>query len=161
MPQRELQKVKNRVAADAFRGLQSNFFLLLQLGYYEALGGWEFINTLPRELQLVTPEDIRRVANFYFNATNRSVAIYRRKLGAVETDEDFLAMTPEQRQQAVLWLQAAESYSLEGMQRFRADLDRMPDELPSQQVESIMPMIRYLMKKADERIAQLQAVEND
>src|SRR5262245_66196872 len=33
VPERELQKVKNQVAAKEFRRIQKNFFLMLQLGY--------------------------------------------------------------------------------------------------------------------------------
>lgn len=88
IPERELQKVKNRVLADSFRRLESNFYLMLQLGYYEALGGWEYINTAPQALLAVTPEDIKRVAGQYFGKEQRSVATYVRKAGAAAPPVD-------------------------------------------------------------------------
>jgi len=78
---RELQKVKNQIAADSFRRLGSNFFLLLQIGLYESTGDWRYINDGPKKLQAVTAEDIQRVASEYFAPENRAVAIYYRTEG--------------------------------------------------------------------------------
>ena len=77
--ERELRKVKNRVAARNYRKLQSNMSLLIQLAFNEAILEWQEINEGPRKEEAVTAADIRRVANKYFDATNRSVAVYRRK----------------------------------------------------------------------------------
>ena len=66
VPDDELQKVKNQNAAAEFRRLQSSFGLLLQLLIAEGYRGWETINTTGPELQAVSAEDIRRVANTYF-----------------------------------------------------------------------------------------------
>jgi len=76
---RELRKVKNRVAARNYRKLQSNMSLLIQLAFNEAILEWQEINEGPRKEEAVTAADIRRVVNRYFDATNRSVAVYRRK----------------------------------------------------------------------------------
>ena len=75
---RELRKVKNRVAASNYRRLENNMSLLIQLAFSEALLDWEEINEGPAKYEAVTADDIKRVANKYFNETNRSVAIYRR-----------------------------------------------------------------------------------
>ena len=65
---RELEKVKNNVIADQYRGLQSNFFLMIQLGYMEALGDWEYINYSSNRLLAVTAEDdIQHVVEKIFN----------------------------------------------------------------------------------------------
>jgi predicted Zn-dependent peptidase len=80
---RELQKVKNQNAASNFRGLRSSFGLMQQLMVREAWRGWETINTDPALYDAVTPEDIMRVANTYFDPENRAVAIYYR----LESDE--------------------------------------------------------------------------
>ena len=79
---RELQKVKNQYAAGAFRGIQSNFGLMVQLLLRDNTRGWQTINTDPARHQAVTPEDIRRVANTYFKPENRTIAIYYTKKAA-------------------------------------------------------------------------------
>ncbi len=79
LPDRELRKVKNRVAAGNYRRLESNMSLLVQLAFTEALLDWREINDGPKKYEAVTAADIRRVANKYFKPTNRSVATYRRQ----------------------------------------------------------------------------------
>lgn len=99
---RELQKVKNQYAAGVFRGLQSNFGLMVQLLLRDNLRGWETINTDPLRHQAVTPEDIRRVANNYFKPENRTIAIYNTKKapgGAVAADPALAGLTDEEKGQ--------------------------------------------------------------
>ena len=79
LPERELRKVKNRVAAGNYRRLENNMSLLIQLAFAEALLDWREINDGPKKYEAVTAADIRRVANRYFKTSNRSVATYRRK----------------------------------------------------------------------------------
>ena len=79
VPERELRKVKNRVAAGNYRRLENNMSLLIQLAFAEALLDWREINDGPKKYEAVTAADIRRVANKYFKPSNRSVATYRRK----------------------------------------------------------------------------------
>jgi len=76
--ERELRKVKNRVAASNYRRLENNMSLLVQLAFYETLLDWRELNDMPAKYEAVTAADIRRVAKTYFDETNRSVAIYRR-----------------------------------------------------------------------------------
>ena len=79
VPERELRKVKNRVAAGNYRRLENNMSLLVQLAVAEATIDWKEINDGPRKYEAVTAADIQRVAKEYFAATNRSVATFRRK----------------------------------------------------------------------------------
>jgi len=79
LPERELRKVKNRVAAQNYRKLENNMSLFVQLAFSEAVLDWREINEGPAKYEAVTAADIRRVANTYFKDTNRSVATYRRK----------------------------------------------------------------------------------
>ena len=79
LPERELRKVKNRVAAQNYRKLENNMSLLIQLAFAEAVLDWREINDGPAKYEAVTAADIRRVVNKYFADTNRSVATYRRK----------------------------------------------------------------------------------
>jgi predicted Zn-dependent peptidase len=79
IPERELRKVKNRVAAQNYRRLENNMSLFVQLAFAEAVLDWREINEGPAKYEAVTASDIRRVANRYFKATNRSVATFLRK----------------------------------------------------------------------------------
>ena len=80
VPERELRKVKNRVAAGNYRRLENNMSLLVQLAFFETLLDWREINEGPKKYEAVTAADIRRVANKYFTAANRSVATYKRAM---------------------------------------------------------------------------------
>ena len=82
IPERELRKVKNRVAAGNYRRLESNMSLMVQLAVAEATLDWREINDGPRKYEAVTAADIRRVATEYFAPTNRSVATYLRRPAA-------------------------------------------------------------------------------
>ncbi|MEO8434907.1 MAG: pitrilysin family protein [Pyrinomonadaceae bacterium] len=95
---RELQKVKNQYAAGAFRGIQSNFGLMVQLLLRDNNRGWETINTDPARHQAVTPEDIRRVANTYFKPENRTIAIYytKKAAGGAAAEDPALAGLSDQ-----------------------------------------------------------------
>jgi predicted Zn-dependent peptidase len=77
--ERELRKVKNRIAADNYRRLENNMSLLIQLAFAETLLDWREINEGPAKYEAVTAADIRRVATEYFKPTNRSVATYIRQ----------------------------------------------------------------------------------
>ncbi len=77
--ERELRKVKNRIAADNYRRLENNMSLLIQLAFAETLLDWREINEGPAKYEAVTAADIRRVATEYFRPTNRSVATYIRQ----------------------------------------------------------------------------------
>ena len=79
VPDRELRKVKNRVAAQNYRKLENNMSLLVQLAFAEAVLDWREINEGPAKYEAVTAADVQRVANKYFAESNRSVATYRRK----------------------------------------------------------------------------------
>jgi len=102
IPAEELQKVKNRIAADAYRRLQSQFFLMFQLLWYEGYGDWTYINSWAEATLAVTEEDVKRVAATYFKPENRAVAVYYRKAGS-QTEEwpPELAGLPGQQQEMI------------------------------------------------------------
>lgn len=96
----ELTKVKNQIAADSFRRLQSPFFLALQLLYYEGQGDWTYLNTSAERMLAVTAEDVQRVAKQYFAKENRTVAVYHRKAGTVaeEMPAELVGLPPQVQQ---------------------------------------------------------------
>jgi predicted Zn-dependent peptidase len=100
VPVVELQKVKNQIAADAFRGLESPFFLLIQLVFYDGLGHWEYLNEWSDLTRAVTAEDVQRVAKAYFAPENRVVGLYQRRAGSVEEEmpEGFDEVPPEMQE---------------------------------------------------------------
>jgi len=156
VPPRELQKVKNKMAADSFRRLQSGFFLMIQLGWYEGLGGWEAINEIPRRLQEVGPEEIQRVANEYFGRANRSVAIYLRRADATPIDPAIAAMPPE-----------AQRFVRQSVEQLRQiddpEMIRMAIMQMQSQAGQVPPEFKaafdYLVAAAQARLAELEADE--
>ena len=72
----ELQMIKTRAKANLIRGLGENSGLAAQLAIAQArYGDWRELFYNIDRLQKVTKEDIRRVANKTFTATNRTVAV--------------------------------------------------------------------------------------
>jgi predicted Zn-dependent peptidase len=148
--QTELQKVKNNIVADQYRGLQSNFYLMIQLGFFEMLGGWDYINTASGRLLEVSADDILALANSYFDENNSSVAVYRRAADAQPVDEALSAFSPEQLamiQQALVQLEALPVSELEpAIANMRGQSTQVPPEMK--------PVFEYLLLKLEERIAE-------
>jgi len=152
----ELQKVKNQVAADSFRRLQRNGALLFQLGIYEAMGGWEYINESPAKLAAVTAGDIMRVVKQYFTDTNRCVALYtRREQPAEAAQENPLAeLSPEARAQVEAALQRLLAKDNP------ADLRMLTAAMEAQLKQTppdFRPAVEYMIRKLHERAAELEA----
>ena len=149
----ELQKVKNRLAANAFRRLQSNFFLMIQLGIFESMGGWEYINESPARLQDVTAQDIQQVAREYLTTGNSSVALYHRSAGAEPEDPELAALDPQARTRVKQMLGAMQQRTdpdqLEQMAAMiEGSLMMMPDDQ--------RPAMEFLIKKMKQRIQELR-----
>lgn len=71
----ELLRVRNQLAAGAVRRIQSNLGLAFQLVASEALvGDWRETFRSTQVLSEVTIEDVKRVAEMYFDPSNRTVA---------------------------------------------------------------------------------------
>jgi predicted Zn-dependent peptidase len=71
VPERELEKVRNRLTADQARNLDSNDGLASSLTFFEAVAGdWRYVADHPQQIAAVTAEDIQRVAQKYFTRTN-------------------------------------------------------------------------------------------
>ena len=157
VPRRELQKVRNRVAADSYRKLQNNFFLLIQLGYLEALGDWKMLNELPKRLQAVTAEDIRDVTNKYFEKTNRSVAIYTRSEDAAPVDPELAGLDPQMqgkaRQMIARFTSITDADELaEMIAQMEAQMGQAPSEFKA--------VVKIVLKKAHKRLAKLESAQD-
>ena len=79
VPERELQKVKNQIAASNYRRLESDFGLMYQLLVADAGRGWKSLFADSAKFQKVSAEDIQRVAKKYFTSQARSVLLLYRK----------------------------------------------------------------------------------
>jgi len=80
----ELQKVKNqlRVQKIRFMDIMSGIGILFFLGQNAALGDWREVNNNGTMCDLVTAEDVQRVANKYFDDDQRNVLIINSKAAA-------------------------------------------------------------------------------
>ena len=129
---------------------------MLQLGYFEALGGWEEINEGPKRLQEVTPEDIQRVAQEYLIPERSSVAIYYRSEDAEPVDEELAGLDP--RMQGMVKQAIADINQTTDPSQIMAGLQQMQTQL-AQAPAQFQPAIKYLIKKMEERLAELEAGE--
>jgi predicted Zn-dependent peptidase len=70
----ELEKVRNRVAADHARSLDTNSGLASRLSYFQAVAGdWRYTADHPKVIESITAEDVMRVAKTYFTPENLTV----------------------------------------------------------------------------------------
>ena len=72
--ERELQKAKNGIEAGFVIAQDSYFYQAMLLGQYEIAGDWKAIDRYLEGVSKVTSQDIQRVAKFYLNRDNRTVA---------------------------------------------------------------------------------------
>lgn len=161
VPDNELQKVKNQSAANSYRRLQSNFFLLVQIGVAEALGGWEYLNEQPKRIQAVTPADVQRVAKKYFEKTNRTVGIYHRLAGSMADAEDpefnKIAEKVGPQMAAGLKKQLEQIKKSTNLERLKTAISQMEESKASGQVPpQMLPMLDYIGAKVRERIDELE-----
>jgi predicted Zn-dependent peptidase len=153
----ELQKLKNNELADSFRRLQSNFYLLIQLVFYDSDGDWHYINDSSPKLLAVTAADIQRVADQYLTTENRSVAWYERKKGTQSDEDPELAALPAQMKPMIKQQVAAIQKETDRtkLEQALARTQQMADQVPPQ----AKPAVQYIIKKIQERIDQLSASE--
>lgn len=154
----ELQKVKNQAAADQYRRLQSNLFLMIQLGMYESMSSWKDINTENAKIQAVTAEEIQRVARTYFGERSRAVATYVRKAGAApEADAELAALPAPMQAMARQALKQLESMKDPAMLRQQlAVMESQAAQVPPQ----MKPVFDFLRKKLEARLQQLESGTN-
>ena len=74
----ELDRVRNRLAADGFRRLRRPTSLMKQLLIYEGLGSWREIDEWADKLLEVSAAEVKRVAGQYLTRDRRLVALYHR-----------------------------------------------------------------------------------
>ncbi|KAB2958838.1 MAG: insulinase family protein [Thermoanaerobaculia bacterium] len=160
VPAEELQKVKNRVLADSFRRLQSPFFLLLQLLWYDGQGDWRYLNESADLTLAVTAEDVRRVVAKYLTRANQTVATYLRKAGsAAEPVPPELDGLPEAMQKGVLaqlrQIRAAEDPAQ--LEQLLGALEQQKGAVPAE----MKPALDLIETAARERLEALRAAAKE
>jgi predicted Zn-dependent peptidase len=80
VPERELQKVKNKVESSHLFAEMGILDKSMNLAFYELLGDAELVNTELKKYMEVTAEEIRAVAKEVFRKTNCSTLHYKKKV---------------------------------------------------------------------------------
>lgn len=155
VPEDELAKVKNRVAADTYRQLRDPFFLMVQLAVMDALGDWRYLNTVAERTNLVTAEDVQRVAAKYFEPSRRLVSLYYRKEGAAaaDTPSELEALPPEVR--TALLSDAEAVARIEDPAQLEMVLQQMEAE-SAQVPEEMRPALDWMRGVIEGRLAELR-----
>jgi hypothetical protein len=144
------------VLADSFRRLQSPFFLLLQLLFYEGWGDWSYLNSSAERTLAVTAEDIQRVAKRYFTVENRTVATYQRKAGTqAEPVPPELAGLPAEQQRAIQ-AQLKQLGAISDPAQLGAVLEQIGQQKAAAPAE-MQPVLALFEQRIRERLAELEA----
>jgi predicted Zn-dependent peptidase len=153
VPEEELQKVKNqlRVQKIRFMDIMSGIGILFYLGRNAAMGDWTEANNNPKMCDLVTAEDVRRVANKYFAGDQRNVLIINTKAGP--EGEGGSGEDPRFTQAVQMIKSMKDAAQLEGMiGMFSAQMEQIEDPEEKAAMEK-------LLKIATEHLKELKAAE--
>jgi zinc protease len=71
--ERELTKAKNQTKAQFIYASDGVTKLAQQLGSYHLISSYHYLQTFPRQVDAVTPQDLQRVVREYFQPANRTV----------------------------------------------------------------------------------------
>ncbi len=144
----ELQKVKNQMKVQNIRSMDMMFGMgiLFALGSHAAKGDWTEANNEAKMCDLVTAEDVRRVANTYFANDQRNVLLINSKTAPGEEAEDprftqFVGMIKGMTD-------AAKLEQMIGM--FSGQMDQVTDPKEKAQMEK-------LLKIANDHLKELKA----
>ncbi len=152
VPAEELQSVKNRYLASAYRQLTSNFLVMIRYGVAEGTANWRMADQLDDAVQAVTAADVQRVADSYFTKENRAVAIWTRKGGAPPEDPALAALPAESRPMVKQMLGRIEAATdAAQIQQMLARLDQMGGQAPPE----MKPALDYIRARAEARLQQL------
>jgi zinc protease len=89
IPADELQKVKNKVKASKIFEKQNMDGQAKNLGFWELQGGYELEDKFLRELDLVQPENIKRVGEKYIQPRRATMVVYHPKSQKVKGDAAY------------------------------------------------------------------------
>ena len=139
----ELKKVRNNLVADNFRRLEDNFFLAIQLLYYDGLRDWTSMETIIDRVSQVSREDVQRVAAKYLLAENMGSKLFTRKAGGEPEDPELANFSAEQKQAAQQMLTQMKSMPAEKQKEMLPRLESMRSQAPAE----MQPVIDYVIKQ--------------
>jgi predicted Zn-dependent peptidase len=154
VPAEELQKVKNRYKANAYRRLTSTSGIGLQLMFYAGLGDWRYINTSAERIDAVTAADLQRAARGYLTKEKRTVGVFLRKEGAAPEDPELEALPPPAQgmvRQTLKQIEAVDDPAQ--LQQMLAQMQQAAGQAPPE----MKPAIDLILKRAGERLEKLSA----
>jgi len=151
---RELQRVKNQNIANSYRRLGSNFFLMIQLGLYESIDSWDYLNTQPEQIQEVTAEDIKRVVNTYFDDEIRTVAIYYTQEADTPVDPEIAALPTALQAQARQMRNQIQQ--IDNVQQLEMMLSQARSAEGMVEDEGQIKLINYITKTIEERLEEIR-----
>jgi len=139
----ELEKVRNNLIANNFRRLEDNFFLAIQLLYYDGLRDWSSMETLFERVTAVSREDVQQVAKKYLLADNMGAKLYTRKADATPEDPAMAAFNDEQKQVAKQMLSQLKSQPPDKQKEMLGRLESMRTQAPAE----MQAVIDYVIGK--------------
>ena len=155
VPAEELQKMKNQAKANAYRRLSSPFSIAIQLMIYDGLGDWRYINTYAEEVDRVTAADIQRAAKEYFTKENRTVGIFLRKGGGRRGRRRSGGRGPARARAGHGPPADRADQGGADPAKLREGLAQM-EEAKSQVPPEMKPVLDLILKRAQERLAELE-----
>jgi predicted Zn-dependent peptidase len=150
----ELQKVKNQLRVQKIRSMDmmSGIGTLFYLGDNAGKGDWTEANNNPKKIDLVTAEDVQRVATEYFAREQRNVMIVNAK-SAPEGEGGAPAEDPRFTQMVQMIKSVDDAARLEQMiGMFSGRIDQIEDPNEKAQMEK-------LLKIANDHLKELKAAE--
>ncbi len=158
IPDEELQKVKNRYKAYAYRRLSSPTSIGIQLLMYAGLGDWRYLNTSAERIEAVTAEDLQRAAKEYLTEESRSVGIFLREEGSAPEDPEVTALPPPAQpmvRQALKQLESVDDPAQ--LQQMIAQMQQAAGQAPPE----MKPAIDLILKRAGDRLEALTAANEE
>jgi predicted Zn-dependent peptidase len=155
VPAEELQKAKNqmRVRKIRFMDTMSGIGILFFLGQSAALGDWAEANNNQDMCDLVTAEDVHRVAGKYFTKDQRNVLIINAEGGPEGEEQGGEDPRFAQAKQMISSIQdASRLEQMIGMFSSRLDSVEDPDE---------RSQMEQLLKIAEARLEELKAASSN
>ncbi|HKQ57606.1 MAG TPA: pitrilysin family protein [Candidatus Eisenbacteria bacterium] len=152
VPAEELQSVKNRYLAAAYRQLTSNFSVMIRYGFADGTADWRMADKITEAVQATTAADVQRVAKDYFTKENRAVAIWTRKAGAAAEDPEIAALPAEARPMVKQMLGRIDSATdAAQVQQMLGRMDQMAAQVPPE----MKPAMDLVRARAEAKIQQL------